>query len=64
MILAVIVGNNMEQSFRRAYKISDGSLSIFFASPISLILFALTVFSILYPLVKAGLKMRKSAVQS
>ncbi|MBF9015317.1 MULTISPECIES: tripartite tricarboxylate transporter permease [unclassified Oceanispirochaeta] len=53
MILAVIVGNNMEQSFRRAYKIADGDIGIFFGSPICLILFALTVISIVYPMIKS-----------
>ena len=53
MILAVIVGNNMEQSFRRAYKIADGDLSIFFSSSISVVLFILTIISILYPVVKS-----------
>jgi putative tricarboxylic transport membrane protein len=55
LILAVIVGNSMEQSFRRAFVISDGSLAIFFKSPICLIFFALTVLSIGYPLVKNAL---------
>lgn len=53
LILAVIVGNNMEQSFRRAFTISDGSFSVFFNSPISLILFALTLLSIFYPVFKS-----------
>ena len=61
MILAVIVGNNMEQSFRRAYKIADGDIGIFFGSPICLILFSLTVISIVYPLVKALISKRKAA---
>jgi len=52
MILAVIVGNNMEQSFRRAYKIADGDVGIFFGSPICIILFALTIISILYPILR------------
>ena len=61
MILAVIVGNNMEQSFRRAYKISDGDMGIFFGSPISVILFILTIISIMYPIVKSFIvKKRKS----
>jgi len=52
MILAVIVGSNMEQSFRRAYKISDADLSIFISSPICIVLLVLTAISILFPLVK------------
>ncbi len=55
LILAVIVGNSMEQSFRRAFVISDGTLGIFFKSPICIIFFALTVISIGYPLLKSAL---------
>jgi putative tricarboxylic transport membrane protein len=55
LILAVIVGNSMEQSFRRAFVISDGSMDIFFKSPICIIFFALTVISIGYPLLKNAL---------
>ena len=55
LILAVIVGNSMEQSFRRAFVISDGSLAIFFKSPICIIFFALTVISIGYPMAKNAL---------
>ena len=61
MILAVIVGNNMEQSFRRAYKIADGDIGIFFGSPICLILFGLTVISIVYPVVKSLINKNKAA---
>ncbi len=52
LILAVIVGNSMEQSFRRGYKISDGDISYFLKSPISITLFILTLVSILYPVCK------------
>ncbi|MBN2627070.1 MAG: tripartite tricarboxylate transporter permease [Spirochaetales bacterium] len=61
MILAVIVGNNMEQSFRRAYKISDGSLGIFVGSPICIILIALTVISIAYPVFKGIVDKKKKS---
>ena len=63
LILAVIVGNNMEQSFRRAYKISDGDMGIFLGSPISIILFLLTVVSIVYPLVRGWIKRSKATAQ-
>jgi putative tricarboxylic transport membrane protein len=60
LILAVIVGNNMEQSFRRAFTISDGSMQIFFNSPISIVLFALTIISICFPMGKAAfIKLRE-----
>lgn len=46
LILAVIVGTNMEQSFRQALTISDGSYGIFFNSTVSLVLLAMTILSI------------------
>ena len=52
MILAVIVGGTMEQSFRQATRISDGSLGIFIASPLAKALIAITVFSVAYPALK------------
>lgn len=52
MILAVIVGNTMEQSFRQALTISNGSMKIFANSTISITLIALTVLSIVYPMIK------------
>ena len=64
MILAVIVGNNMEQSFRRAYKIADGDIGIFFGSPICLILFTLTVFSVAYPIIRGLLNKRRATVSA
>ncbi len=60
LILAVIVGNNMEQSFRRAFTISDGTLGIFFSSPICIVLFALTIISVGYPLVKSAILAAKN----
>lgn len=60
LILAVIVGNSMEQSFRQALTISDGDYGIFFKSPISIILFLLTIISVVYPFVKDLLKKKKS----
>jgi len=59
MILAVIVGSNMEQSFRRAYKIADGDIGIFFGSPICIILFSLTIISVLYPIIRKMILSRK-----
>lgn len=52
LVLAVIVGTSMEQSFRRAYKVADGDMSIFFGSPICIILAILIVASILYPIIQ------------
>lgn len=59
MILAVIVGGTMEQSFRQAFRIADGSLAIFTQSTVSQVLIALTLLSIGYPLIKPLLGARK-----
>jgi putative tricarboxylic transport membrane protein len=58
-VLAVIVGTNMEQYFRRAYKISDGSLKIFASTPVCNILLVLIVGSFFLPLFQKYLKARK-----
>ncbi|MBS7525073.1 tripartite tricarboxylate transporter permease [Fusibacter paucivorans] len=60
MILAVIVGGTMEQSFRQATRISNGSLGIFVESPLALALIAITVISVVYPAIKASLAKRKA----
>ncbi len=52
LILAVIVGNSMEQSFRQALIVGDGSFKIFVGSTISIVLLILTVISILYPFIQ------------
>lgn len=55
MILAVIVGGTMEQSFRQATKISNGSMEIFTASPLALSLIAITVIFVFMPVIKSVL---------
>ncbi|MCT4619978.1 MAG: tripartite tricarboxylate transporter permease [Marinisporobacter sp.] len=52
MILAAIVGGTMEQSFRQALKISDGSMSIFYESTLAISLIVITILSIVYPMIK------------
>ena len=52
LVLACIVGTSMEQYFRRAYKINDGDLTIFFRSPLCLTLIALTVLVVVFSVVK------------
>ena len=60
LILAVIVGTNMEQSFRQALTISDGSFEIFFDSTISLVLLGLTLLSIFGNMVKNIIEKKKT----
>jgi len=52
MILAVIIGNTMEQSFRQAFKISDGSLEIFYGSKLAIGLIIAIIVSIIGPILK------------
>lgn len=55
MILAVIVGGTMEQSFRQATKISNGSLEIFWGSPLAISLIAITIIFVGFPMIKKSL---------
>lgn len=55
MILAVIVGGTMEQSFRQATKISNGSMDIFWGSSLAIALIAITILSVGYPIIKKSL---------
>lgn len=64
MILAVIVGNDMEQSFRRALRISDGDFSVLLRSPLSISLFCLTIAFIVYPMIRAWITKLRSPKQS
>lgn len=62
LILAVIVGNTMEQSFRQAITISNGSMHIFYKSGLAMGLIAITVVSVVYPLIKAQFTKNKETV--
>lgn len=61
MILAVIVGNTMEQSFRQAIRISDGSLGIFIGSTLAIALIVITIVSIVFPMIKDYLSSKKAS---
>ncbi|SEG18865.1 tripartite tricarboxylate transporter permease [Vibrio hangzhouensis] len=61
MILAVIVGGTMEQSFRQAFRISNQDLSIFASSTVSQVLIAITVLSIALPII--GMMKKRKQVQ-
>ncbi|MFS1511455.1 tripartite tricarboxylate transporter permease [Chengkuizengella sp. SCS-71B] len=58
LILAFILGGMMETSFRQALIISKGDYLTFIQSPISAVLIAVSVLSLLLPLLKS--KMKKS----
>ncbi len=52
MVLGAIVGGAIEEKFRQALTISNGSYTVFFKSPISIVLFILTLGAFLMPIVK------------
>lgn len=59
LILALIVGTGMEQNFRKSLISSDGSLGIFFDSPIAICLVFLTLLSLFYPLMVKRFRNKK-----
>lgn len=59
IILGLILGNLAEKNLQRALIISDGSISVFFTRPISLILIVISVVSLLWPVIGPYLKKQK-----
>ncbi|MBE3590411.1 MAG: tripartite tricarboxylate transporter permease [Firmicutes bacterium] len=53
MVLALILGYTMEQSFRQALQASRGSLAIFVSSPIAVALLLLAAAAVIIPIVTA-----------
>jgi putative tricarboxylic transport membrane protein len=64
MVLGLVLGPIAQQAFLRSWQISSGSMGIFFADPMSLILVALTVISLFLPLVKPLVKNRFGGIVS
>jgi putative tricarboxylic transport membrane protein len=56
MVLSLVLGGIMEQSFRQAMTISGGNPKIFVGSTITVTLVALSVLSVLLPLLLPRLK--------
>lgn len=63
-ILGLLLGNMLESNFRRTLVMSQGSLSIFFTRPITLVLVLLIAFTFLYPFVKGMIKKRKLQISN
>lgn len=59
MILGVIVGNNMEVSFRQALILSNNSLKIFVGSPVAIGLVLITILLVAYPFINDIRRARK-----
>ncbi|MCG8482614.1 MAG: tripartite tricarboxylate transporter permease [Clostridia bacterium] len=64
LILAVIVGGTMEQSFRQTLRISDGNYVAFFDSGVSIALLAITIGSILIPMIRTMIQNSKKKTTS
>lgn len=62
LVLGCIVGGTMEQSYRQAIKISNGSLSIFTGSTVAIVLIIITLVSILYPIIKSHYAKKKISI--
>ena len=52
IVLGIILGNMIDENFRRSLIVSDGSLSIFVTRPISLLFLAIIVFIIIRMIIK------------
>ncbi|MGK0465334.1 tripartite tricarboxylate transporter permease [Clostridium sp.] len=59
LVLGCIVGGTMEQSYRQAMTISNGSMKIFVGSGVALGLIIITIASIAYPMIKTSYKKKK-----
>jgi putative tricarboxylic transport membrane protein len=56
VIMGIVLGPMLETHFRRALIISQGSYATFFSHPISAIFLCAAIVSVLYPLIKWGIK--------
>src|SRR5688500_8219484 len=61
LVLSLVLGGMMEQSFRQAMTISGGNPKIFFNSTITISLVILSVVSVITPFILARMKMFKNA---
>ncbi len=59
IILGLILGNLAEKNLQRALIISNGSISVFFTRPISLVLLVISAVSLLWPVVGPYVKKMK-----
>ena len=61
-VLGLILGPMAESNFRRALLMSEGSYSIFFASPIAWVFLILTIFTLVMPYISAFLKTKRKNI--
>ncbi|MPN50506.1 hypothetical protein SDC9_198133 [bioreactor metagenome] len=60
LVLAVIVGNSMEQSFRRAYTLANANFDFLYSSPLCIMLIILTIGAIMLPFIQDALRKKKA----
>ncbi|SEQ42008.1 tripartite tricarboxylate transporter permease [Piscibacillus halophilus] len=60
LILALIVGSDMEQNFRKSVVAHDHIMNVLLASPVTITLSILTILSISYPFIMSWVQNRKS----
>lgn len=60
LILALVLGYTIEDNFRKALVLSNGSLSIFVQSPVSVIFLSLAVLIMVFPLINAARKRKRA----
>lgn len=63
IILGLILGNLAEKNLQRALIISNGSISVFFTRPISLVLIVISVVSLLWPIIGPYFKKLKKTAK-
>ncbi|MDP3177237.1 MAG: tripartite tricarboxylate transporter permease, partial [Spirochaetaceae bacterium] len=61
MVLGAIVGGAIEEKFRQALMISNGSYGIFLGDPITIVLALLTVGTLVLPVLQRAMKKAKDA---
>jgi putative tricarboxylic transport membrane protein len=62
LVLALVLGNMMENSLRQSLLLSHGSLAIFFTRPLSLVILLIAAAAVLVPVVRS-LTRAKPALQ-
>ena len=56
IILGFMIGTMFETNLRRGMMMSRGNFGAFFSSPIAAILISIAVLSLVYPIIKWGIK--------
>lgn len=60
VVLGFVLGELVENNMRRAMQLSQGSLSVFFSSPIDWVLIALTIFGVCFPFLTNAISRKKA----